>query len=481
VKESEGDRDRRGRKTHAPDPHRLLPQSPDSEKGALCSFLLAPNDIGGLFVEQRVNEDWFAVPSHGIIHRRLMQMWNMNEPIDFILLTQFLRDLDELDQCGGAAFISELFTFLPTAANCAYYLEILREKYQLREAIKVCTAIAGRGYDEQDQVPELLDDMEAKVLAIRSEFSAKEQMTTKQAVIEALAQIDSVYSRKGSITGIATGYHEFDYLTDGLHRSEMIVIAGRPSNGKTALAMNIAEFVAITLGKAVGVFSAEMRTRELISRMLCSRSRVNLTRVRDGYLSERDFPALQKAASEISASRIHIDDSNDLTIQELRAKARRMKQRFGIELLMVDYLQLIRSNSKRAADNRQLEVSEVSAGLKNCARELDIPLIVLCQIGRGFEARALDGRPRLSDLRESGAIEQDADLVAFIVRPELYADTEEKKEEYHGKAELIIAKQRNGPVGDVKLTFLSEYARFETRAGEQPEPGRVSHQEDFPI
>jgi replicative DNA helicase len=470
-KKTQGELERERR--YQPDPHRLLPQAPDAEKGVLSSFLIAPREIGGFLAENRMTEEHFAIPGHALIFKYLMQMWDMNEPIDFITLTQFLRDLDLLDQSGGAAFVTELFTFLPTAANCPYYVEILQEKYYLRKAIKVCTMYASKGYDDQADVEQFLDEMEEHVLKVRGEQMVSELVTTKEAIITAMERIEDVYSRKGSITGLATGYPDYDRMMDGLHPSEVSVIAGRPSNGKTALAMNMAEFIAIELQRPVGVFSLEMSTQQLIQRMLCSRARVNLSRVRDGFLSERDFPALQHAAAKISSAAIHIDDTGGLTIQELRARARRMKQRFAIEVLFVDYIQLLRSMSKRAQENRAQEVSEASSGLKALAKELQIPIVVLAQIKRSFDERG-SGRPRLSDLRESGSIEQDADNVAFIVRSELNEDDPEQREALKGKAELIVAKQRNGPIGDIPLTFLSEYARFETRASgdwEEPAPG----------
>jgi replicative DNA helicase len=458
--------DLKGRKTYSPDPHRLLPQSPDAEKGVLSSFLIAPREIGGLCAEKQVSKEHFAIPSHALIYETLLAMWDKNEPIDFITLTQLLRDRSHLDSCGGAAFVTELFTFLPTAANAPYYIDILQEKFTLREIIKVCTEFAARGYDEQDDVPNLLDKVETEVFRIAQDRFKDRVMNMKKLVVEAIGAIEDLYSRRGSITGLATGFADFDKMTDGLHGSEMIVIAARPSMGKTALAMNIAEHVALEQKKSVAVFSLEMSSQQLVQRMLCSRARVNLGRVRDGFLSERDFPALQMAASRLAESKIFIDDTSGLSILELRAKSRRLKSQHGIEAIFIDYLQLVRSTSRRAQDNRQLEIAEISSGLKGLAKELNIPVIVLAQLNRNPEQRTGDskGRPRLSDLRESGSIEQDADLVGLLVREEYYADSDEEKEAAQGKATLIIAKQRNGPVGDVPLTFLKEYTRFETRA-----------------
>jgi replicative DNA helicase len=458
--------DLKGKKSYPPDPHRLLPQSPDAEKGVLSSFLIASRDIGGLCAEKQVTKDHFFIPAHSLIYETLLGMWDRNEPIDFITLTQILRDKGQLDQCGGAAFVTELFTFLPTAANAGYYIEILQEKFTLREIIKICTEFAARSYDEQDDVPNLLDRVETEVFRIAQDRFKDQVANMKQLVVQAIGAIEELYSRRGSITGLSTGFDVFDKMTDGLHGAEMIVVAARPSMGKTALAMNIAEHIAIELKKPIAVFSLEMSSQQLVQRLLCSRARVNLGRVRDGFLSERDFPALQTAASKLAESKIFIDDTSGLTILELRAKARRLKSQHDIQAIFIDYLQLLRSPSKRALDNRQLEIAEISAGLKSLAKELNVPVVVLAQLNRNPEQRTGDsrGRPRLSDLRESGSIEQDADLVGLLVREEYYADSDEEKKEVAGRSTLIIAKQRNGPVGDVPLTFLKEYTRFENRA-----------------
>jgi replicative DNA helicase len=291
----------------------------------------------------------------------------------------------------------------------------------------------------------------------------------KEQVMDALASIEKLWERRGGITGLSTGFVEVDRLTSGLHPAEMIVIAGRPSMGKTAFAMNVAEHVAVNQKKPVAVFSLEMSSQQLVQRMLCSRARVNLAKVRDGFLGERDFPSLTAAASKLAEAKIFIDDSPSLEILELRAKARRLKSQQDIQLVLVDYLQLVRSPSKRAKENRQLEISEISAGLKALAKELNIPVIVVAQLNRQPEQRT-GGKPRLSDLRESGAIEQDADLVGLLVRAEIYEEDEEARAEKEGEAELIIAKQRNGPVGEIPLTFLKEFTRFEDRARNVREP-----------
>jgi replicative DNA helicase len=454
-----------------------LPQSPDAEQGVLCSFLLSPRDVGGLCVERGITAESFHIPAHAGIFSVLIELWNAAKPIDFITLTQVLRDRNQLDQVGGAAFVTELFTFIPTAANAAYYIDILQEKWILRQVITTCTEYAARSYDEQDNVPSLLDEVEQHINKIARERFQAHSLSMKDQVMEAIESIEKLYERRGAITGLPTGYSELDKMTDGLHPAEMIVIAGRPSMGKTALAMNIAEHIAIggdaASRKPIAIFSLEMSSQQLVQRLLCSRARVNLQRVRDGFLSERDFPNLTAAASKLAESKIFIDDTAGLSILELRAKARRLKTQHDIQLVVIDYLQLLRSTSRRAQDNRQLEIAEISSGVKALAKELAIPIIVLAQLNRNPENRSGDskGRPRLSDLRESGSIEQDADLVALLIREEYYADTEEEKQEAEGKATLIIAKQRNGPVGDVPLTFLKEFTRFEDRARSEAEPG----------
>jgi replicative DNA helicase len=450
---------------YLPDIHRTLPHSVEAEQGVLGSMLIAPREIIGECVQQ-IDADHFHAPAHRTIYSILVEFWNANRPIDFITLTQVLKDRGLLDQVGGAYFITTLFSFVPTAANVNFYIEIVREKHVLRRVIASCTECAARAYDDQEEVSALLDEVEQKVFAITQDRTRGQMPALKDQLMDAIESIEKLYERKGGISGLATGYTELDRMTDGMHGAEMIVIAARPSMGKTALAMNIAENVAVHSKQPVAIFSLEMSSQQLVQRLLCSRARVNLQRVRDGFLHEQDFPSLTAAAAKLADSQIFIDDTAGLSILELRAKARRMKSQDNIQLIVIDYLQLLRSNTRRAQDNRQLEIAEISSGLKALAKELSIPIIVLAQLNRNPETRtgASHGRPRLSDLRESGSIEQDADVVGLLVREEYYAETEEKKEELEGKATLIIAKQRNGPVGDVPLTFLKEFTRFEDRA-----------------
>lgn len=460
-----------GSGSYLPDIHRLLPQSADAEQGTLSSILLAPKEVAGLCVEKGIRKEHFHIPAHSSIYELLLEMYDARQPIDVITLTQVLRDRKMLDQVGGAAFVADLFTFLPTAANATYYIEILEEKHTLREIIRVCTEYAARSYDEQSDVTTLLDEVETRVMEISKDRYKDKAFSMSEQVLKAIEAIENLYKTRGGMTGFATGFASLDKMTDGLHRAEMFVIAARPSMGKTALAMNIAEHVAIEQKMPVAVFSLEMSASQLVQRLLCSRARVDLGNVRNGLLSERDFPALTTAASKLADSKIFIDDTAGLSILELRAKARRLKSQHGIEAIFIDYLQLLRSTSRRAQDNRQIEIAEISSGLKALAKELDIPIVVLAQLNRNPEQRSGEskGRPRLSDLRESGSIEQDADVVGLLVREEYYADSDEEKKESEGKATLIIAKQRNGPVGDVPLTFLKQFTRFETRAWTEDE------------
>jgi replicative DNA helicase len=445
---------------------RSLPFSEDGERGVLCSLLLSPRDVADICI-LRLRSDAFYIPAHEIIYSLVIEFGEKSKPIDFVALKQALKDRNQLEEIGGPEYLSDLYNFVPTAANAAYYIDIVREKYVLRRLISTCTRLSTQCYDQQGEIEPLLDEAEKEIFAITGEHVKTEIVPTKDLVMEAIEQIEKLYENRGSVTGLPTGFVELDRMTSGLHAAEMIVIAARPSMGKTAFAMNIAEHVAMDIGKAVAVFSLEMSSQQLVQRILCSRAKVDLQRVRNGFLSERDFPNLTAAASQVAAAKMFIDDTPGLTVTELRAKARRIKSQHDIQLIVIDYLQLLRSMSRRAQDNRQLEISEISSGIKALAKELSLPIIVIAQLNRQPDTRAKEGgRPRLSDLRESGSIEQDADLVGLLVRPEYYETDDEAKQERAGEAELIIAKQRNGPTGDVPLTFLKQYTRFESRARE---------------
>lgn len=455
--------------SYLPDVHRALPQSLDAEKGLLGSVLLSSTVLDDSI--SQIDASHFHLPAHQKIFELLVEMRNAGKPIDLISVTQHLEDRKMLDEVGGASVVTDLLTFVPTAANADYYREILREKYLLRKVITVCTEYAARSYDEQGEVKLLVDEVEQKILEIGEERVSSTIPTMKEMVNDAITSIEQLVANKGGITGLSTGFHVLDNMTSGLHAGEMFVIAARPSMGKTALAMNIAEHVALDAGKPVAVFSLEMSSPQLVQRLLCSRARVDSKKLRDGFIGKQELGSISTAAGLLSKAKMFVDDTPGLSILELRAKARRLHNREGIKLVVIDYLQLLRSNTRRAQDNRQIEIAEISSGVKALAKELKIPVIVLAQLNRNPESRTGEskGRPRLSDLRESGSIEQDADVVALLVREKYYAEDEEARKEAEGKATLIIAKQRNGPTGDVPLTFLEDYTRFEDRAEERRE------------
>ncbi len=458
---------------------RTLPHSVEAEQGVLGSMLISPREIIAECVE-KISEEYFHVPAHQSIYTQLVETWNENGAIDLITFTQILRDKNLLDAVGGASFVTSLFSFVPTAANITYYLEIVREKYILRQIISTCTEGARRAYEEQDEVNALIDEVEQKILSVGQDRFGEREPEMKDLVMDGLEAIEKAWEKKTAITGIATGFTEFDRMTGGLQDSEMVVLAARPSMGKTALMMNMFDYIGVELGLPVGVFSLEMSKEQLIQRLLCARARINMQRVRDGFLAERDFPSLTSAGGKLAGAKIHIDDRAGITILELRAKARRWKIEYDIKVIGVDYLQLLKGTSKQSVSNREREIGEISSGLKGLAKELKIPVIVLAQLNRQPEARS-GGRPKLSDLRESGNIEQDADLVGFLVRPEVYEDDEEARQEKAGEAELIIAKQRNGPIGDVQLTFLKEFTKFEDRARDvAPREGYTMQKQEGP-
>ena len=443
---------------------RLPPHSPEAEQGVLGCVLLSPNDCMGECIGRfKEGAEVFYDLRHQTIFSALVQMYDAREAIDVITLQQQLKNKQLLEEVGGIAYLAGLPDTVPSAANLSYYLDIVVEKYLLRKMIHTCTEVVGRVYDYEGEVDALLDEVERDILRI-SESRVQTQTTTiKDLVKKAITTIEDFHQRQGMLTGVGTGFTDLDKMTSGLHGGEMVVIAARPSVGKTSLAMNIAEHVAIEQRLPVGVFSLEMTSESLVLRMLCSRSRVNLRNVREGFLAERDFPKLTGSAGKLANAPLFIDDSSALSILQLRAKARRMWQQYGIKLFVVDYLQLLHSTARRA-ENRQQEIADISSGIKSLAKELSVPVIVLSQLNRELE-REKNRKPRLSDLRESGAIEQDADVVGLLYKPS--SDDEESGsavEEDAVPMNLLIAKQRNGPTGDVNLTFLKSYTRFESAA-----------------
>ena len=448
---------------------RLPPHSPEAEQGMLGCVLLSPNDCMGECIEKfKGKAEVLYDLRNQTIFGVLIEMYDKREAIDIITLQQRLKDKQLLEEVGGISYLSALPDTVPSAANLSYYLDIVQEKYLLRTMIRVCTEVVGRVYDYEGEVDALMDEVERDILRVSESRVQTSSNTIKQLVNQAINTIEQFHARQGQLTGVSTGFTDLDKMTSGLHAGEMIVIAARPSLGKTSLAMNIADQVAVDQHLPVAVFSLEMTAESLILRMLCSRARVNLRSVREGFLVERDFPALTRAAGLISNSPLFIDDTSALSILQLRAKARRLHQQYGIKLFVVDYLQLVHSTSRRA-ENRQQEISDISSGIKALAKELRVPIIVLSQLNRDFE-KDKSRKPNLADLRESGAIEQDADLVGLLYRadpddPTKRGDTDEDSlAQDTVPVNLLIAKQRNGPTGDIHLVFQRSLTRFENAA-----------------
>lgn len=450
---------------------RLPPHAPDAERGVLGCLLLSPNDaLGECLRTLRPGSEAFYDLRHQTLFALLVKMYDAREPIDLITLQQRLRDTGQLEAIGGLSYLTQLADAVPSAANLAYYIEIVLEKHLLRRMLQTCAGVISRVYECEGDVPALLDEVERDILRINEERERPETKAIKDLVNSAINTIEELHARQGMLSGISTGFADLDKMTTGLHKGEMIVIAARPSMGKTSLAMNIAEHIAIDLQLPVAVFSLEMTAESLVLRMMCSRAEVNLRDVREGFLAERDFPRLTHAAGEIAGSPLFIDDTSGLSILQLRARARRLWQQHQIKLLVIDYLQLLHSDTRRAKDNRQQEISEISSGIKALAKELEIPVIILSQLNREVE-KDKSRKPKLSDLRESGAIEQDADLVGLLYKPSAGDDEESVPRDEPGgvPVSLLIAKQRNGPTGDVNLTFLKRFTRFKPAAKVGPD------------
>jgi replicative DNA helicase len=458
---------------------RLPPHSLEAEQGVLGCVLLSPQPCLGESMEVlKANAEVFYDLRHQTIYRMLIEMADRQQAIDIITLQQRLKDTQPVDEkgrpkegnllemVGGLAYVASLPDTVPSAANLGYYANIVYEKYLLRRLIQTCTDVIGRLYDYEGEVDVLMDEVESQILRISEARVEGGTVQMKELVHSAIGKIEKLHADQGMLSGLPTGFQDLDKLTSGLHGGEMIVIAARPSVGKTSLAMNVAEHVAVDLRVPVGVFSLEMTAESLVMRLLCSRARVNLRSVREGFLAERDFPKLTGAAGKLAGAPLFIDDTSGLSILQLRAKARRLAQQHGIKLFVIDYLQLLHSTSRRA-DNRQQEISDISNGVKALAKELNVPVIVLSQLNRDVEKRGAGEAPRLSDLRESGAIEQDADLVGLLYRDSKGKDDEDAGRDFEEEAmavKLYIAKQRNGPTGEVNLTFLKSFTRFENAA-----------------
>lgn len=447
---------------------RLPPHSPKAELGVLGCCLLSPNECISECVQKfkAAKADVFYDLRYQQIYNIMVEMWDEREAIDVITLSQRLEIYGMLDQCGGYGLLATLPDTVPSSANLSFYADIIFDKYLMRRMIRVCVDCVSRIYDFEGEVSELMDSVERELMEVNQLRVQQKMRTIREIVSDSITQIEQANQSNGKVAGLETGFTDLDKLSNGLMPGEMIVIAARPSMGKTSLAMNIAENVCVNNKVPVGVFSLEMTDTQLITRMICSRSRVNLRNVRDGFLAERDFPKITSAAGAISNAPIYLDDNSGTSIMELRAKARRMFQQFGIKLFIIDYLQLVTGfGGSRRFDNRQQEITFISGGIKSLAKELRVPVIVLSQLNRQIE-RDKTRKPVCADLRESGSIEQDADFVGLLYRPISKTDEDEPDDPYEViPVNLLIAKQRNGPSGvDINLTFLKSYTRFESAA-----------------
>ncbi|MEA1939934.1 MAG: replicative DNA helicase [Candidatus Caldatribacteriota bacterium] len=431
------------------------PQNISAEQAALGSMLLQEEAI--LHAVEILKPEDFYRKSHQIIYRCVSELFDRSNGVDLVTLTEELKKRDLLEKIGGITYLTNLINSVPTAANIEYYVRIVEEKSILRNIINNATKIISMGYEEKEDAKVLMDKAEHLMFEVSQRNLGQSFIPIKEILQDSFEKIEDLYHRDEYITGIPSGFSEFDDITTGFQPSELIIIAGRPGMGKTAFCMNIAQNTAISKNTPVAIFSLEMSKSQLVQRMLCSEARVDAHNLRRGRLAETDWPTLSMAAGRLSSAPIFIDDSAGTTCLEIKAKARRLKAQHNLGLVIVDYMQLIQSNAR--AENRQQEISEISRSLKALARELNVPVIAASQLSRAVEQRN-ERRPRLSDLRESGAIEQDADLVIFIYREDYYKTKTDKK----GIAEIIVSKQRNGPTGTVNLTFVKEYAKFENLA-----------------
>lgn len=432
---------------------RVPPQALESEESVLGAVLL-DNDAINTAIELLQAEDFYK-GSHRTIFAAMVALTDRRDPIDVITLSQELRSQSRLEECGGIEALSRLASLVPSAANIGFYANLVKEAALKRRVIHEATEIISQAFQGTSDVEAFLDSVEQRIFSV-SEYRIKPSFAKVGDIVkDSIKHIEKLYDQKELVTGIPTGFEALNKITAGFQGSDLIIIAARPSMGKTALALGFGQHVGIHAQKGVAIFSLEMSKEQLVLRMLCSEARVDSSKVRTGHLGERDFPRLVEAAGRIAEAQIFIDDTPGLAISEMRAKCRRLHREHPLSLVLVDYLQLMRSPAY--SSSREQEISDISRSLKALAKELSVPVVALSQLNRSVESRT-DRRPIMSDLRESGAIEQDADIIGFIYRDEVY----NKETSDRGIAELIIAKQRNGPTGTVRLSFSSEYTRFDS-------------------
>jgi len=431
---------------------RVPPQNLEAEQAVLGAILLEAEALITAMEHLRA-EDFYSV-AHQRIYDAIVALGEDNKPLDLVTLMSRLQDQGELEEIGGVSYLAKLSGAVPTAANVEYYAQIVAEKSMLRRLIRTATQIVSDGYAEGEDVGALLSDAEQRILELSNRRATHGFVSIRDVLMEVFERVEHLYNHKGGVTGIPSGFPDLDKMTSGFQRSDLIIVAARPSVGKTAFALNIAQNVAVRASETVAIFSLEMSAAQLVQRMICAESNVDAGRMRTGFLEGDDWEKLSMAIGSLSEAQVYIDDTPGITVADIRAKCRRLKKEKGLGMVLVDYLQLIAGRGK-PGENRQQEVSEISRTLKQIARELEVPVIALSQLSRGVEQRQ-DKRPMMSDLRESGSIEQDADIVSFLYRDDYYDKESEKK----NIIEIIIAKQRNGPVGTVELVFLKQFNKF---------------------
>ena len=442
-------------------PRMVPPQNVEAEQAVLGTILLQDKSL--LKVVEILSAEDFYRDAHKVIFEAMVTLFEKREPHDLITVTSLLSDQNRLDRIGGPAYLASLIDVIPFTGTLVHHATIIRKKAILRRLIQTSSEVAARCYDAQDDIETLVDEAEKTIFEIAQSRKKQGFEPMARIVPKAFDRITRLADRKEHITGVATGYEEIDRMTAGLQPADLIVLAGRPSMGKTALAMNMVQHAALINKVPVAVFSLEMSMEQLALRLLCSIGRIDSQRIRTGRLLDNDWPKLTRATGMLTDAPIFIDDSAGISVLEMRAKARRLKSEHDLGMVVVDYLQLMQGRSR--IENRAQEISDISRSLKAMAKELDVPVIALSQLNRSLESRT-DKRPQLSDLRESGAIEQDADVILFIYRDEVYNKAEDNPN--RGFAEIIVGKQRNGPIGMVKLTFLAEFTTFESYTTLQP-------------
>lgn len=430
---------------------RIPPHSVESEQSILGSILLDKDAI--ITVAETITPSDFYKDAHRVIYESMMALNNKNEPIDMVTLTDELRKRGYLDDIGGVTYLTSLSTIVPTTSNVKYYADIVKEKSVLRQLIKASNDIINLGYGSGESAENVLDFAEKKIFDISQERTNDDFKPINQVLMDTYDMIESIYSNKSDVTGVTTGFKDLNKKINGLQRTDLILVAARPAMGKTAFALNLVQNAAIKGNASVAVFSLEMSKEQLAQRMIAAQSNVELKKMKTGTLNDADWPRIISAMAVMSDAKIFIDDTPGIKINELRSKCRKLKMEQGLDLVMIDYLQLMESDSKN--ESRQQEISKISRSLKILAKELDCPVVALSQLSRAPEQRA-DHRPVLSDLRESGAIEQDADIVMFLYRDEYYHSDSEKKD----LAEIIIAKNRHGETGSVELVWMGSIQRF---------------------